>query len=271
MTTALLRGGDAAAITYDDGARLDPHLSPRPFVRATTRAGTPATAHKPTDHRHHLGLSLAIADVNGTSFWGGRTFVRGQGSTMLPNHGTQRVIERQQDDGRILERLLWTDQDGAPLFEEERVMIGADTAHGWELVWTSSLTAVRPISIGSPQTNGRDGAFYGGLFWRTPFESATVMTQDGRGTALAHGSATPWLALESADAWLVAATTTDMPWFVRTEGYVGFGPAVAVDERRRIDEGQTLHLDLAIALLDEAPSSAPAIAEGLLAGMRVAR
>ena len=60
-------------------------LSPRPFLDdVVSRAGTPLSVTEPTDHPHHLGVSLAIADVNGTSYWGGRTYVRGEGSIMVP-------------------------------------------------------------------------------------------------------------------------------------------------------------------------------------------
>ena len=45
----------------------------------------------PADHLHHVGVSLAPADVDGTSYWGGRTYVRDVGSTMLDNHGRQHV------------------------------------------------------------------------------------------------------------------------------------------------------------------------------------
>ena len=38
-------------------------------------AGTPVTELMPDSHRHHLGVSLAVPDVDGANFWGGRTFV----------------------------------------------------------------------------------------------------------------------------------------------------------------------------------------------------
>ena len=47
--------------------------------------------------------------------------------------------------------------------------------------WRSSLAAnFGALRLGSPATNGRDGAGYGGLFWRFPKWDATVVTRDGR-------------------------------------------------------------------------------------------
>ncbi|MBD7956499.1 PmoA family protein [Microbacterium sp. Sa4CUA7] len=258
MRIDLLRG-EAAAVTYDDGGDLDRVLSPRPFLTGTTRSGAGVTEVTPADHRHHLGLSLALPDVNGVSFWGGRTFRRDAGSVLLDNHGIQRVDEREVDasGGRLVETLTWLDHRDATVLAETRTITATETAEGWDLTWRSRLCATAgDVTFGSPQTNGRDGAFYGGLFWRTPFERATVRTHDGAGIAAAHGSLSSWLAIDGPHASVVAATTTAMPWFVRDTGYVGFGPAVAVTERRRLAAGDTLDLTLAVAVMD-APSTAP--------------
>ncbi|WP_251452161.1 DUF6807 family protein [Microbacterium sp. Marseille-Q6648] len=252
MTIDLLRH-DAVRVRYHDGDDLDGALSPRPFLTATTETGAAVTEVGPADHPHHLGLSVALADVNGTSFWGGRTFRRRRGSTLLRNHGTQRVRARDFSGGAVSEVLTWSDHHGAALLEERRRIEAVERADGWELSWRTTLTAVAAdVTIASPQTNGRDGAFYGGIFWRTPFGSALVRTLDGEGIDAAHGSTSPWLALEAGGISLVAATSTGMPWFVRNEGYVGFGPAVAVAGPRELAVGDALHLDLAVAVQDRA-------------------
>ena len=153
--------------------------------------------------------------------------------------------------GAVAEQLVWLDRRGEALLEEERTITVRVSEQNVEISWTTRLTAVADtVTFGSPQTNGRDGAFYGGLFWRTPFPSALVRTADGDGLDAAHGSTSPWLAVDSAGASLVAATTSGMPWFVRAEGYVGFGPAVAVTQRRELEQGESLRLDLAVAILD---------------------
>ncbi|HWV50194.1 MAG TPA: DUF6807 family protein, partial [Microbacterium sp.] len=178
MTVELLRRA-AAVIEYHDGASVDPRLSPRPFLTATTPLGVPATQVEPEDHLHHLGLSAALPDVNGTSFWGGRTYVRDQGSTMLDNHGTQCVTGREVHGGAVIEQLAWLDARGALLLDEERTITVRENEDGWEVAWVSRLIAAQEVSFGSPHTNGRPDAFYGGLFWRAPFPVADVRTADG--------------------------------------------------------------------------------------------
>ncbi|WP_105566476.1 DUF6807 family protein [Microbacterium halophytorum] len=265
MIIELLRDG-AAAVRYDTGDGIAPELSPRPFLTATTPSGVPATDTAPADHAHHFGLSLAIPDVDGTSFWGGRTFVRGAGPTMLDNHGRQRVLSREvAGPGALSERLVWVGAGGEELLDEEREVMARRADDGWEVHWRSRLTPRgRGASFGSPQTNGRDGAFYGGLFWRTAFDRARVSCSDGEGEAAAHGSTSPWLLVVADDAAVLAATATGMPWFVRTGEYVGFGPAVAVDERRRLAAGEALEVDLCAALLDGPPRDPAALAAELL-------
>ncbi|WP_221585347.1 DUF6807 family protein [Microbacterium sp. G2-8] len=254
---ATLRLVDGTIIAQlNTGSDVEPSLSPRPSLTATTRAGVPVTDVSPADHAHHLGASLALPDVDGVSFWGGRTYVRDRGSTMLDNHGRQveRSVDSRDDSSASL--LDWVAPDGTTLLTEQRDLAVTERDGAWALEWRSRLLAgAADVTLGSPQTNGRDGAFYGGLFWRTPFAEAEVRTADGVGVTRAHGSRSPWLILESAHATLVAVTRTGMPWFVRTEGYVGFGPAVAVSERRRIPSGGTLDLDLSVGVLDAADAA----------------
>lgn len=268
MTVPLL-GAGRAAVSHHDGVDQPRIFSPRPFLTATTPSGTPVTQVSPGDHVHHLGVSVALPDVDGTSFWGGPTYRRAHGSAMLDNHGHQLVQEQDTAPGRLRQRVAWLDQRGRALLEETRVITADEENGAWDVVWTSRLSPTSgPVTFGSPQTNGRDGAFYGGIFWRTPFAHARVATADGHGIDTAHGSRSPWLAIESPTASLVAATTTSMPWFVRTEGYVGFLPAVAVTERRWLAPGETLLLDLAVSISD-APQPDPGhVASRLLARLR---
>jgi hypothetical protein len=268
MTIRLLEAG-AASVEHHEGVGVARRLSPRPFLTATTPSGTPVTQVSPGDHAHHLGVSLALPDVDGTSFWGGRTFRRPRGSVMLDNHGAQVVEEQDAAPGRLRQRIAWLDARGRRLLDETRLITAAGDAESWDLAWTSRLRAAsEEVTFGSPQTNGRDDAFYGGIFWRTPFARARVTTADGDGIGAAHGSRSPWLALESPSASLVAATTTAMPWFVRVDGYVGFLPAVAVTERRRLVPGETLLLDLAVSISDHPQRDPDAVASRLLARLR---
>lgn len=71
-------------------APTEPQIeSPRPYALLTTLDGQAATAYRPGDHVWHKGLSLALPDVGPNNFWGGPTYLRGQGYVQLPNNGTQ--------------------------------------------------------------------------------------------------------------------------------------------------------------------------------------
>ncbi len=41
----------------------------------------------PADHDWHLGIGVAVQDVDGWNLWGGRTYVRDQGYQWLGDHG----------------------------------------------------------------------------------------------------------------------------------------------------------------------------------------
>ena len=83
--------GGTTVAWYDDGGALEPSLAPRPHLHPVrTLAGTPVTDACPADHRWHLGVSVAVQDVDRTNFWGGRTYVRDHGYQRLDDHG--RVI-----------------------------------------------------------------------------------------------------------------------------------------------------------------------------------
>src|SRR5689334_14257276 len=83
--------------------------SPRPYLHPVhTLAGTPVTEFAPTDHPHHLGAGVAVSDLGGANFWGGRTYVSGQGPTWLDNHGEQGHTGFLRADGSgFVESLDW--------------------------------------------------------------------------------------------------------------------------------------------------------------------
>ncbi|MDR1077377.1 MAG: PmoA family protein [Propionibacteriaceae bacterium] len=71
-------------------APTEPQLeSPRPYALLAALDGRSATGYRPGDHVWHKGLSLALPDVGPDNFWGGPTYVRGQGYVQLPNNGAQ--------------------------------------------------------------------------------------------------------------------------------------------------------------------------------------
>jgi hypothetical protein len=229
---------------------LPGRLSPRPHLHpVTTLAGTAVTESGPADHLHHLGVGVAVPDVEGHNFWGGRTYVRDRGPTELDNHGAQRHTAFQLcDPDGFVEELRWV-AAGTELLREHRTVAATgltDTA--WALDLTFSLTNVTsaPLTIGSPATNGRPGAAYGGFFWRARKESTAphVFTADREGEKDVHGTTADWLAL-TGDTWSLVFTgatgrTRRDPWFVRTEEYPGVGSSLAHDERLTVAPGDTL-------------------------------
>lgn len=234
---------------YVTRPELPARLSPRPYLHpVTTLAGTAVTELSPADHTHHLGVGVAVPDVEGHNFWGGRTYVRGQGPTELDNHGAQRHGSFQlRDPDGFVEELRWV-AAGAELLRERRTVAATElTDTAWALDFTFSLTNVTsgPLSIGSPATNGRPGAAYGGFFWRARKEAGApqVFTADTEGEAAAHGERADWLALAGAGWTLVFAGATDTtrrdPWFVRTGEYPGVGSSLASAERLPIPPGET--------------------------------
>lgn len=263
---------------YRSGADLAADHSPRPYLHPLwSLAGADLTEVAPADHPHHYGVSMAVADVDGTSYWGGRTFVAGTGSTLLANHGRQESLRRTvgtlPGGQGIEESLLWHDRDDRAQLTETRTIQARllPGGAGWVLDWTSVLTATHgAVRIGSPATNGRPGAGYGGIFWRLPNRPGTaVFSAAGAGEALAHGSSSPWLALNQADGdrrvglLLSQPAATARPWFVRATEYSGAGPMLAAESVLTIDAGGSVSTSLSGVVLDRWVADA-ADADGIL-------
>ncbi|MFI9765337.1 PmoA family protein [Streptomyces sp. NPDC052415] len=235
---------------YVTRPELPERLSPRPYLHpVTTLAGTAVTELGPADHPHHLGVGVAVPDVEGHNFWGGRTFVRDQGPTELDNHGAQRHagFPLRDPDG-FVEELRWM-AAGTELLHERRTVAATElTGSAWALDFTFSLTNTTPatLTIGSPATNGRPGAAYGGFFWRARKEAAApdVLTPDTEGEERAHGSRADWVALVGSSWTLVFAGATERtrqdPWFVRTAEYPGVGSSLAHRDRLPVAPGDTV-------------------------------
>ncbi|WP_082979172.1 DUF6807 family protein [Arthrobacter sp. B6] len=196
---------------YQDGSRIRTVSSPRPYLHPVrTLAGTVVTDHQPLDHVWHLGVGVALQDVDGVSFWGGRTYTRAAGEYVWrPDHGTIVRTEQRSPAGqspganRLAESLSWNGPDGAPLLTEQRTWTWAAAgSSAWRLTLDFALSPAgdHPVSLGSPGSNGRHQGGYGGFFWRLPeCSGATVWTpgatgETNTGEAAVHGSVTPWLA-----------------------------------------------------------------------------
>ena len=268
--TPVLRVAGRPVARYVTRPELPARLSPRPYLHpVTTLAGTAVTELSPVDHIHHLGVGVAVPDVEGHNFWGGRTYVREQGPTELDNHGAQRhsTFQLRDPDG-FVEELRWV-ASGAELLRERRTVAATElTDTAWALDFTFSLTNVTPdlLSIGSPATNGRPGAAYGGFFWRVRKEAETpsVFTADHEGEPEVHGTRADWLALAGTGWTLVFAGATDRtrhdPWFVRTAEYPGVGASLASDERLPIPPGDTVVRRIVTVVADGCLSRAEAAA-----------
>lgn len=258
----------------ESGERIPPVHAPRPYLHPVhTLGGTPLTDSGPVDHRHHYGVGMAVADVNGTSHWGGRTFIEHVGPTLLQNHGRQVTGELRPTGASLTERLAWLDEHGGRQLTEERTLTARLLEDGWALDWHSTLHATHgPLEIRSPATNGRPGAGYGGLFWRLPIADSTrVLSVGGEGETLAHGSSSPWIAFvqrhgDRPTTLVLAQPGTVRPWFVRSAEYPGACPALAWDAPLVVPDGGSVSTGLVAGLFDAEldAAEAAAVAEAIV-------
>ncbi|GAA4682727.1 PmoA family protein [Phytohabitans rumicis] len=240
MTHTLSLAGRAVA-EYVWQPSLPAAVSPRPFLHPVrTLSGTEVTELMPADHLHHLGVSVAVADVGGANFWGGRTFVPGRGPVHLPNHGIQRHHEwTTRTATNVRHELRWIGPAGTELLRERRRIAALPLRAGvWALDFGFELTNVTggPLTFASPATNGRPGAGYGGFFWRARRgdRRVHVLGPDRTGERRLHGQRTAWLALTgvNTDPWTLVFVRGDRapdadPWFVRSRDYAGVGASLA--------------------------------------------
>ncbi|MCO1337298.1 oxidoreductase [Kocuria polaris] len=272
-TLAVTPAGSTLPVPVADlrtGEEVSAANGPRPFLdRVRTLSGVVVTDQQPLDHTWHLGVSVALQDVEGHNFWGGRTYTRAAGRYVWrADHGrirtrSESVINDAEADGtcgqRLRARLEWTGYDGAALLTEERQVsarpVAAEGLDGWELDFAFCLApaGADPVALGSPGSNGRAGGGYGGFFWRMPaLGDARIYTATAEGEEAVHGTVSDWLAI-SADfasndghpldgtdaqpevgsgrgpATLVFVSADSDPWFVRCAGYPGIGASLAWD------------------------------------------
>lgn len=271
-----LAHGDQTLFRYVYGPATVESESPKPYFHPLrTLAGNEVTIFRPHDHLWHKGLAMTMAQLSGQNFWGGPTYVRDRGYVSLPNNG--RIVHRAWEklnlgaDGLILaEQLEWLSAEGQTwIAENRRVAVTViETSEGyWTLDLSFALTNVRgePLRFGSPTTEGRPLAGYGGLFWRGPrsFLRGQILAADGREGPEVMGNAGPWLAFVgrhdgSADASTVLFLDhPDNPrhptkWFVRNDPYACVSCAFAFDEELRLELGDTLRLAYRVVLADGA-------------------
>jgi hypothetical protein len=251
---------------YLDGRGTIPTSSPRPYLHPVrTLDGVVLTARHPADHDWHFGIGMAIPDVNGTSFWGGGTYIHGEGYVLLDNHGEINGEPLQVQENGFSQQLSWVGRDGSAELRERRTVSWVPVdGRTWKLIFESALQADRDATLNSPGSKGRPGGGYGGFFWRFPeCYDVEVFTAYARGEADVHGSVAPWLAW-SADfaagpgrngpATVVISGTeaaaSGEPWFVRVSDYPGLGSALAWDQPVSLQAGDTLSRRFEIAIAD---------------------
>ncbi|MBW6439036.1 PmoA family protein [Actinoplanes hulinensis] len=255
----VLRLGDHAVAEYAWRPPLPTSLAPRPYLHPIrTLGGTTVTELMPASHRHHLGVSVAVAEVDKHNFWGGRTFIPGHGPAWLDNQGSQEHARwLRRTPTRLSHTLRWNTIDGAPLLSERREisarLLGPDV---WALEFGFTLTNVagQELPIRSPAAHGRIGAGFGGFFWRAPFGDCRITAETGTGTDAVHGRAARWLSVAGPGWTLVflgadAATRADR-WFVRTRDYLGIGSSLAWEQPLRLEPGSVLHRRIVTVIAD---------------------
>jgi hypothetical protein len=277
-----LRPGDTEVTALADDRELfryvfrpdDPQLeSPRPFFHPVrTLGGDLVTVYRPHDHVWHKGIALSLPHVGSENFWGGPTF-RGGAYVQAHNDGAMRhdafdVGKVKDDVVRLDERLTWVTESGqTPVTERRRIAAALlpDAPGAWLLAFETALTNVSgaDIVIGSPTTEGRPNAGYGGLFWRGPrsFTGGTVLTPDGAGGDELMGARGPWLAFAGRHDGHGRTSTLvfrDSPanfsypsqWFVRSTPFAAVCPAPFFDTEHTFANGAALTLRYDIAVAD---------------------
>lgn len=264
-----------AVATIQDGTGVRTNSSPRPYLHPVrTLAGTVVSDHVPADHVWHLGVGVAVQDVDGVNFWGGRTYTREAGAYVWrKDHG--RIVTESVDHGagRRLEQLAWLGPDGTRLLSEQRNWHWSAVGNSaWQLTLDFTLEPAggRTVLLGSPGSNGRPEGGYGGFFWRLPKVSdATIWTAEARGEDAVHGSISPWLAWSGtfdagspeggngtghlghpATLVFLASPQAQDPWFVRHSGYPGVGLSLAWDAPAAAEPGSPLHRTVRVLVID---------------------
>ncbi len=295
---------DGATLTFTAGSQQiaqytyrptdHQYESPRPFFHPlTTLEGDEVTISRPWDHVWHKGLSWALPNVGDHNFWGGATYTRATGYSNLDNNGTMAHEAFSAIDGSgagitASESLTWSGQDGTPLITEARrfniQLLDVPAAPAWVLLFQTQLTNISgtEIPIGSPTTEGRDNAGYGGLFWRGPrsFTGGEFRSHNGTGTDEFMGTRSPWIAFTGRhdvtcrSSTILFAEDSANPgapnqWFARSSMFACLGSAPFFSEVVPLTDGNPLTYRYAVVIADGAvdAGSAAALAEGAQAAL----
>ncbi|NUT96478.1 MAG: PmoA family protein [Saccharothrix sp.] len=260
-----VRAGEVEPFRYVYAAS-DPQVeSPRPYFHPIRSLdGDVVSVYRPWDHVWHKGLALSLPHLGPDNFWGGPTFVRGKDYVWLDNNGAMRSVgdasvERGKTGVTLRHALDWTtQQDVHVIAEDRRVVVDLLGPTAWVLVLETSLVNVSgaPLDIGSPTTEGRPNAGYGGLFWRGPrsFEGGRVEAAGALlGETAVMGARAPWAAFigqhDESTRWSTIMFVDDptnlrhpTQWFARSTPYGCLGPAPFFDTTHHVADGDRLAL-----------------------------
>jgi len=273
--------GDKPLMAYTYNPTDVQFESPRPYVHPVyTLGGDLVSLFRPHDHVWHKGIAWSLPNVGPDNFWGGATYLRDGGYQSLPNNGSMlhtAVVEATVTAAQAVfsHDLLWESQSGAGLISERRTLTVnlSETPGAWVLGWSTSMTNVSeaPIVIGSPTTEGRDNAGYGGLFWRGPrsFTDGTLFSPDGPGGDELRGTRHPWLGLtgqhDDAGGYssIVMVDSTENPrhppqWFARSQMFGCLNPAPFFSEEFTLEPAATVDFSYAVVIADGAAEGARA-------------
>ena len=270
--------GDSHLFRYVYRPDTPPVESPKPYFHPVrTLGGELVTCFRPHDHVWHKGIAMTWAQLSGQNFWGGPTYVRDRGYIQLDNNG--RMEHRGWDEltnhptVSLAERLSWITAQDETWIEETRTMAVPEIVPEqgyWTVDFAMVLRNVRgkPLVFGSPTTEGRPQAGYGGFFWRGPrsFLGGTILAAGGRSGPEVMGQAAPWLAFtgkhdgSGMSSTLVFLDTQGNPryptkWFVRATPYACASFAFAFDEELTLPSDESLRLRYRVLIADGAWSA----------------
>jgi hypothetical protein len=252
---------------YNYAPSYDPWEARKPFMHPIcTLGGDEITCFRPHDHVWHKGLQMTMANLSGENFWGGFSYVRGEGYVRRENIGRMEHVGWDEircngDDVLLSHRLKWITQAGQEWIGEQRQIrvaeVNLDRGY-WSLDWTLALKNIwsEPLKFGSPTTEGRANAGYGGLFWRGPrsFTGGQIIGPEGLDGPETMGKSAPWLGFVGTHDGSARQSTivfVDRPgnpsypnkWFVRSKEFACMAFSFSFDEELELLPGRELRLN----------------------------
>ncbi|MFC0680136.1 PmoA family protein [Lysobacter korlensis] len=252
-----------------------PNETPKPYIHPlVTLGGRETTGYRPKDHPWHVGLTMTIPAVGDDNFWGGNTYVPGEGYIQLANNGTIRHeawagIRSEPDEVRMDEELAWVSIAGERVLTESRriSLVGVARelgAYAIELEFALTNVTDGDLPLRSPATKGLAGMGYWGMHWRgslTAHPGSVFSATGERGDADITGRRAEWIAYTCpAVAGEAPATLIFLDlereerfpaqWFARSDSMASITPSFVFDEPYELRAGQTLRLAHRVIVCD---------------------